>query len=112
MKEVPLQEWAKRLLEDQIERLAELRNANPRDQSFKLWRQTTLTVIQRLCSADLAPISAYAWTDPVTGTFYGTTARIFQTGEESSGNASTVTGGGTLGEPTVHFGRQWNMILT
>ena len=53
MKEVPLQEWAKRLLEDQIERLAELRNANPRDQSFKLWRQTTLTVIQRLWPGNL-----------------------------------------------------------
>jgi Bacterial protein of unknown function (DUF839) len=70
------------------------------------------TVIQRLCSADLAPVSAYAWTDPATGIFYGTTARIFQTGEESSGIATSAAGGGTLGEATVHFGRQWNMILT
>jgi len=53
MKEVPLHEWAKRLLEDQIERLGELRNANPRDHSFKLWRQTTLTVIQRLWPGNL-----------------------------------------------------------
>ncbi|HKS38017.1 MAG TPA: hypothetical protein VJW76_12545 [Verrucomicrobiae bacterium] len=70
------------------------------------------TVIQRLCSADLAPVSACAWTDPNTGTFYGTTARIFQTGEESGGIATSATGVGTLGEATVHFGRQWNMILT
>ena len=70
------------------------------------------TVIQRLCSGDLAPASAYAWTDPTTGTFYGTDARIFQSGEESGGIATSVSGGGNLGEPTVHFGRQWNWILT
>jgi hypothetical protein len=71
------------------------------------------TVIQRLCSADLAPTTAYAWTDPATGTFYGTDARIFQTGEESGGIATAVSGGGDLGpEGIVHFGRQWNMIVT
>jgi len=53
MKEVPLQEWARRLLEDQIDRLGELRNANPRDAGFKLWRQTTLTVIQRVWPGNL-----------------------------------------------------------
>src|SRR5215468_77543 len=46
-------EWARRLLEDQILRLSELRNANPRDAGFKLWRQTTLTVIQRIWPGDL-----------------------------------------------------------
>ena len=71
------------------------------------------TVIQRLCSADLAAPTAYAWTDPSTGTFYGTDARIFQTGEESSGFATSVSGGGDLGpEARVDFGRQWNMIVT
>lgn len=33
-------------------RLAELRNANPRDSGFKLWRQTTLTLIQRVWPGD------------------------------------------------------------
>jgi hypothetical protein len=61
----------------------------------------------------LAAPTAYAWTDPATGTFYGTDARIFQTGEESSGFATSVSSGGDLGpESRVDFGRQWNMILT
>jgi hypothetical protein len=34
-------------------RLAELRNANPRDPGFKLWRQTSLTVIQRVWPGNL-----------------------------------------------------------
>jgi hypothetical protein len=71
------------------------------------------TVIQRTCSADLAAPTAYAWTDHATRTFYGTDARIFQTGEESCGFATSVSGGGDLGpESRVDFGRQWNMILT
>lgn len=70
------------------------------------------TALARLCSADLAEPTAYAWTDPATGIFYGTTVRIFQTGEESGGVATSISGGGSLGEPSVHFGRQWNMILT
>jgi len=47
-------QWARKLLDDQLERLSELRNANPRDPGFKLWRQTTLTVIQRIWPGDLA----------------------------------------------------------
>jgi hypothetical protein len=71
------------------------------------------TPIGRLCSADLAAPTAYAWTDPATGTFYGTTARILQTGEEMSGVATNISGVGNLGlEGTVHYGRQWNMIVT
>src|SRR4030095_13981725 len=72
------------------------------------------TAISRLCSGDLAAPTAYAWIDPVTGTFYGTTARIFQSGEEAGGGiATSISGGGTLGpEGTVHYGRQWNWILT
>ncbi len=54
MREIPLQEWGRRLLEDQIDRLGELRNANPRDAGFKLWRQTTLTVIQRVWPGNLS----------------------------------------------------------
>jgi hypothetical protein len=53
VKEPELQEWACRLLEDQLMRLAELRNANPRDAGFKLWRQTSLTVIQRVWPGNL-----------------------------------------------------------
>lgn len=44
------------------------------------------TIISRLCSADLAAPTAYQWTDTGTGTVYGTSARIFQSGEESSGS--------------------------
>ena len=53
MKEPALEDWACRLLEDQLTRLGELRNANPRDAGFKLWRQTTLTVIQRVWPGNL-----------------------------------------------------------
>ena len=71
------------------------------------------TAIGRLCSGDLAPVSAYSWTDPSTGIFYGTTARIFQSGEEQGGIATSMAAGGTPGpEPTVHYGRQFNWILT
>jgi hypothetical protein len=38
-------------LEEQLEQLDKLRNANPRDPSFKLWRQNTLTVLQRIWPA-------------------------------------------------------------
>jgi len=54
MKDARPVEWARRLIDDQLERLSELRNANPRDPGFKLWRQTTLTVIQRIWPGDLA----------------------------------------------------------
>lgn len=37
--------------------------------------------IGRLCSADLAPVSAYSYTDGA-GTVYGTTDRIYMNGEE------------------------------
>ena len=71
------------------------------------------TAMGRLCSADLAPVSAYSWTDPATGVFYGTTARIFQTGEEQGGVATNIVAGGDLGpKSSIHYGRQWNMILT
>lgn len=39
--------------------------------------------IGRLCSAHLAPQSAYIWTDPNSGITYGTNTKIFMTGEES-----------------------------
>jgi hypothetical protein len=71
------------------------------------------TALGRLCSGDLAPVTAYSWTDPTTGIFYGTTARIYQSGEEMSGVATNISGDGNLGsEGTVHYGRQWNWILT
>src|SRR5436190_16914269 len=40
------------LLQEQIAQLAELRNASTRDAGFKQWRQTTLTVIQRIWPTD------------------------------------------------------------
>ncbi|MBI1799076.1 MAG: hypothetical protein HYR73_05265 [Candidatus Eisenbacteria bacterium] len=39
-------------VERQLEQLNELRNASTRDQDFKLWRQTTLTLIQRTWPGD------------------------------------------------------------
>ena len=72
------------------------------------------TVIQRLCSADLAAPGAYLYT-ATDGTVYGTAARIFQSGEESGGIASGFASGfsGDLGpEGTVHFGRQFAFIAT
>ncbi|HTR97436.1 MAG TPA: hypothetical protein VMH61_05995 [Candidatus Acidoferrales bacterium] len=39
-------------LEEQLEQLGNLRNANPRDPSFKLWRQNTLTVLQRIWTGE------------------------------------------------------------
>jgi len=44
---------------------------------------TTPYAINRLCSADLAPQTAYQWTDPNTGITYGTATKIFMTGEEA-----------------------------
>ena len=71
------------------------------------------TPLARLCSADLAPTSAYAWIDPGTGILHGTTARIFQSGEESGGIATSIAPGGDFGpESRIDFGRQWNFILT
>lgn len=52
------------------------------------------TAINRLCSADLAAPTAYQWTDVNSGITYGTSARIFQSGEESG------------------FGRQFAWIAT
>lgn len=49
---------------------------------------TTTTAINRLCSADLAPVSAYYWVDDkgtadtADDVAYGTQSRIFMTGEE------------------------------
>lgn len=41
------------------------------------------TGMNRFCSADLAPVSAYSWTNPATGQTFGTTERIFLNGEEA-----------------------------
>jgi len=43
------QEW----LERQLAELGQLRNASRRDQTFKAWRQNTLTVIQRIWPGDV-----------------------------------------------------------
>jgi hypothetical protein len=69
------------------------------------------TVISRLCSADLAPVSAYQWDDGM-GTVYGTSSRIFQSGEESGGIATSTTSGNLGPEGTVHFGRQFAFVAT
>src|SRR5258706_11672938 len=40
------------LLENSLEQINALRNANVRDANFKEWRQSTLTLFQRLWSGD------------------------------------------------------------
>ncbi len=77
------------------------------------FRAGDTTIIARLCSADLADPGAYGWTDPSTGIFYGTDARIFQSGEESGGIATSAAAGGDLGpEARIDFGRQFAFIAT
>ena len=66
------------------------------------------TVISRLCSADLAAPGAYQWTDTATGTVYGTSARIFQSGEESGGSVASPIGP----EASILFGRQFAFVAT
>ncbi len=43
---------AQQMLNEQLEVLGSLRNANTRDPNFKQWRQNTLTVIQRIWPGD------------------------------------------------------------
>jgi hypothetical protein len=73
------------------------------------------TLISRLCSADLAAPGAY-WFRDRHGRKYGTSARIFQSGEESGGIATGFAPGfsGSFGglEPDIHFGRQFAFVLT
>lgn len=72
------------------------------------------TVISRLCSADLAAPGAY-WYRDRHGKTYGTSARIFQSGEESSGIATGFAAGfsGSFGgESEIHFGRQFAFVAT
>ena len=66
------------------------------------------TILARLCSADLGAATAHLWTNPATGTTYGTDALIFQSGEESSGTQSTPQGP----EARIDFGRQFAFIAT
>lgn len=71
------------------------------------------TVISRLCSADLAAPGAYWYRE--RGKLYGTSARIFQSGEESSGIATGFAAGfsGSFGpESEIHFGRQFAFVAT
>jgi RTX calcium-binding nonapeptide repeat (4 copies)/Bacterial protein of unknown function (DUF839) len=71
------------------------------------------TIIGRLCSADLAAPGAYGWREPRSGVFYGTRARIFQSGEEFGGFATAASVGGDIGpEARVDFGRQFAFIVT
>ena len=42
----------RQMIEEQVAQLGTLRNANPRDAGFKLWRQNTLTVLQRVWPGD------------------------------------------------------------
>lgn len=48
---------------------------------------------QRFCSADLAAVSAYSYSDPTSGITYGTTNRIFLNGEEVGTPANSRTMG-------------------
>ncbi len=72
------------------------------------------TVISRLCSADLAAPGAY-WYRDRRGKLYGTSARIFQSGEEGSGIATGFAAGfsGSFGaESQIHIGRQFAFVAT
>ncbi len=66
------------------------------------------SLIGRLCSADLAPVSAYRWTDASSGTTYGTPALLFQSGEEQGGVIVDPTGA----EAQIHYGRQFAFVAT
>ena len=66
------------------------------------------TILSRLCSADLGASTAHLWTDPASGVTYGTTALIFQSGEESGGTLATPQGP----EARIDFGRQFAFIAT
>lgn len=66
------------------------------------------TTFARLCSADLGAPSAHLWTDPISNITYGTTALIFQSGEESGGTLATPLGP----EARIDFGRQFAFIAT
>jgi hypothetical protein len=46
-------------LVEQVDQLAGLRNANPRDPGFKLWRQNTLTVLQRIWPDDATRVERF-----------------------------------------------------
>jgi len=52
MTDLGAKERAIRSLSAQIDQLGEVRNAGTRDPGFKLWRQSTLTLIQRLWPGD------------------------------------------------------------
>ncbi|MEI8213552.1 MAG: VCBS domain-containing protein, partial [Planctomycetota bacterium] len=86
-----------------------LSNNNPNAAtSHSAYLAAATTLISRLCSADLATPSAYRWTDPGTGTIYGTSARIFQSGEESGGSVASPFGP----EAEILFGRQFAFVAT
>ena len=50
---------AREWLEHQLEELGQIRNASRRDPKFKLWRQSTLTVIQRLWPGDARRVDRF-----------------------------------------------------
>ncbi|HKQ58464.1 MAG TPA: hypothetical protein VJY35_11405, partial [Candidatus Eisenbacteria bacterium] len=50
---------AREQLHELISILRELRNAGPRDQSFKQWRQVTLTLLQRIWPSEPARAAAF-----------------------------------------------------
>ena len=49
----------RRWLDDQLEPIGRIRNANPRDMTFKAWRQATMTVLQRIWSDDPARVERF-----------------------------------------------------
>ncbi len=51
--------YAREWLERQLAELGQLRNATRRDQNFKAWRQSTLTVIQRIWPGDTRRIERF-----------------------------------------------------
>ena len=49
----------RRWLDDQLEQIGRIRNANPRDMTFKAWRQATMTVLQRIWSDEPARVERF-----------------------------------------------------
>src|SRR6185503_18054144 len=67
----------------QIELLGELRNAGARDQRFKLWRQDTLTLLQRLWPGDHVKAERFRripFSAPMAKTDRGSVREYFERG--------------------------------
>jgi hypothetical protein len=77
------------------------------------WLPASTTLLTRLCSADLGGPGAHLFKDH--GKTYGTSALIFESGEESGGIYTGFAAGstGSFGpEAEIHVGRQFAFVAT